>query len=116
MNAADTDARRKGAGMGSLRAVSGGVESGMFQDEGAGDLFGIAWIGLPPVPPLNSIGWGHAKPNAHAVAPSAPSAPTQKFNTPKARPNLQANLEDSGRVQTSVLPGAPHPPIGTPGP
>jgi hypothetical protein len=109
MSAADTGARREGAGMGSFRAVSGGVESGMFQDEGAGDLFGIAWIGLPTVPPLPSPQWGHGKPNAHAVAPNAPSAPTQKFHTPKARRNLQASLAHSGRVQTSVLPGAPHP-------
>ena len=116
MSAADADARREGAGMGSLRAVSGGFESSMFQDEGPHDFFGTAWTGLPPVPPLNAMGWGHAKPNAHAVAPSAPSAPTQKCNTPKARRNLQASLGGREGYRRLYCHGHPTPPIGTPGP
>lgn len=116
MSVAGNGARREGAGMGSLRAVFGGAETGMFQDQGMSDILGIAWIGLPPVPPVPSPQWGHGKPNAHAVAPSAPSAPTQKFNIPKARRNPQSMVKVAAWVQTSVLPEAPHPRIGTSGP
>ena len=113
MNAADTDARREGAGMGSLRAVSGGVESGMFQDEGAPDATGTSRTGRPQLPPHNSFGWVRAEPNALAVAPIGPSAPTPESDTPKEIPSRRGAHDVCGKVQTSVLPGAPHPPIGT---
>ena len=110
MNAADTDARRKGAGMGSLRALSGGVEASMFQDEGAPDSTGTSRTVRPQLPPLNSLGWVRAEPNAHAVAPSGPSAPTPESDTPKEIPSRRGAHDVCGKVQTSVLPGGTPPP------
>ena len=89
MNAADTDARQEGAGRDSLRAAFGFGETSMFQDKRWHGCLGLAWMGLPPVPPVNTPWWGQLKPNAHAVAPSAPAAPSPKRKTPKEIRNLR---------------------------
>ena len=95
--------------MGSLRAVSGGVEASMFQDEGAPDSTGTSRTVRPQLPPLNSLGWVRAEPNAHAVAPSGPSAPTKKSDTPKAGRNLQASLEGREGYRRLYCHGHPTP-------
>ena len=95
--------------MGSLRAVSGGVESGMFQDEGAPDATGTSRTGRPQLPPHNSFGWVRAELNAHAVAPIGPSAPTPESDTPKEIPSRRGHTMFAERYRRLYYRGHPTP-------
>lgn len=113
MSAADTDARREGAGMGSLRAVSGGVEASMFQDGGRPTLPELHGLGAPSCPHTIHSGGSAQNPMPMRLPPVAPVPPLPEAIPRRKYPVGGGYTMFAERYRRLYYRGHPTPPIGT---